>query len=93
MRESDLLNGHMALAEYGVSRTAIWHAVKAGKLPARRVGRSYVFTRADFEAWLRADYKPSRAQRYPSRVTLPAEAPEGEAEGDQQPAPEGEKQP
>lgn len=85
MGDSDLLNGHMALTQYGVGRTAVWHAIKAGKLPAVLVGRSYVFTRADFESWLRTDYKPDKAQRYLSRVTLPAEAaPEGEAEGEKQ---------
>jgi len=86
MSPDDLLNGHMALAEYGISRTAVWHAIRFGKLRAVRVGRSYVFTRADLEAWLRTEYKPHKAQHYPSRVTLLAEAaPEGEAEGDQQP--------
>lgn len=90
MGDQDLLNNHMAQKQYGVGRATVLSAIKAGKLTAVLVGRGYVFTRADFEKWLRTEYKPGHARHYPSRVTLPAEAapegqPEGEAEGEKQP--------
>jgi excisionase family DNA binding protein len=48
-----------AARELGVSRWAVWQQVKAGHLPAIRVGRDWAIERAALNAF-KAIYKPRR---------------------------------
>lgn len=40
-----------AAAEANVTRATLWRYVKAGVLPAQKLGRDWVIRRADFEVW------------------------------------------
>lgn len=44
---------------YGLGKTTLWEAIRAGKLPARRVGRRVLLRLTDLDAWIDGDKKKS----------------------------------
>lgn len=48
---NDLLTLPQAATALGMDRSAVFRVVKAGKLPAVRIGRDWLVTRADVEAY------------------------------------------
>ena len=49
----------------GVSRDAVFRAVRDGKIPGERVGRSYIIMLSDAQKWYETGYDASKAKRYP----------------------------
>lgn len=60
----DLLTVPEVAALKGVTRTAVMYAIQDGRVPAVRVGRNWVVTRADAEAYAPRPYRrKSRTSR------------------------------
>lgn len=50
MLSNDLLAGAAAAAEYaGITRSAIYHLVDSGALPAKKIGRRLYFRKSEIE--------------------------------------------
>jgi excisionase family DNA binding protein len=49
-----------AARELNLSRAVLWRHVKAGRLPAQRLGRLYVIRRADLATFQKNRRKPGR---------------------------------
>ena len=60
----------LALRDTGVSTKTLRRAIRAGDLPARKVGRSLMVRRADLDAWLER-----RPLRTPTPTVEPGEDP------------------
>jgi excisionase family DNA binding protein len=50
-----------------VSRDAVFRAVRDGKIPGERIGRSYIIMLSDAQKWFETSYNPSMAKHYPSK--------------------------
>ena len=46
------------------SRTTLWRLIKAGKIPASRVGRTYIIKSKDFELFLERTRIPPTAPNF-----------------------------
>lgn len=51
---SKLLSIRDACAEYGLSRSALYRQIDAGRIPLRKIGKSSRIARDDLDAWLAA---------------------------------------
>jgi excisionase family DNA binding protein len=58
-----------------VNLRTVYRLIKAGKIPAVRVGRQWRFRRRDIDAWLESQ-RPRSAQMSPTPSTGPAQRPE-----------------
>ena len=60
MTEKELFSTAQAADVLGVSRIAVFKSIKSGKLPATRVGRSYVIEKEDLMEFLGISLKKEK---------------------------------
>lgn len=75
MRDESFLTTEEVLEYLNVNLRTVYRLIKAGKIPAVRVGRQWRFKRADIDAWLESQRPRMARQASPAaapRVTPPA---------------------
>ena len=79
MIDETFLTTEEVLEYLQVNLRTVYRLIKAGKIPAVRVGRQWRFRKSDIDAWL--DSQQTRPARIPSPVPDPAVAPVASAPG------------
>ncbi len=78
MRDESFLTTEEVLEYLNVNLRTIYRLIKAGKIPAVRVGRQWRFKRADIDSWLESQ-RPRMARHATSSTTVRAQPPVGRA--------------
>ncbi len=77
MPDETFLTTDEVLAYLQVNRTTVYRLIKAGKIPAVKVGRQWRFRKTDIDAWLERE----RSHRVPPVLSSPTPAPSAKPEG------------
>lgn len=78
MRDESFLTTEEVLEYLNVNLRTIYRLIKAGKIPAVRVGRQWRFKRADIDAWLESQ-RPRSARQTTSSAVPRTQPPAGRA--------------
>lgn len=78
MRDESFLTTEEVLEYLNVNLRTIYRLIKAGKIPAVRVGRQWRFKRADIDAWLESQ-RPRTARQATSSAIARPQPPVGRA--------------
>ena len=62
-RPPDILDVHKAAAMLTVSADTVYDLFKSGELPARKVGRKWITTRAVLMRWVESSFAANAAER------------------------------
>jgi excisionase family DNA binding protein len=62
-RPPDILDVHNAAALLTVSADTVYDLFKSGELPARKVGRKWITTRAALMRWIESSFASNAAER------------------------------
>jgi excisionase family DNA binding protein len=85
MIDETFLTTEEVLEYLQVNLRTVYRLIKAGKIPAVRVGRQWRFRKRDIDAWLDSQRPRSSAARPPMTSTAPAASPTRPASGASRP--------